>query len=629
MNGSHNFSWSTLLFFPDYRANHYDAPRPDMPSRGVVLAQSEEDQYLATSSKNKKSKQGWTADSQSSSSSSSSLPPLRLLVIGDSLAAGVGMSESSTPALPEAIASALSASTAAGNTSSSARRVVYWTCVGTPGTSSIQLVQEIQKFVQQQEERTQALLLSRQEKQRPLLQEPLVRFQRWRQRTAAGLQQWWKLVQEPVDLAEKAKYGNPDERKQQQQQQQQQQQETEASNRLQKWWKRTVLRFKRDTDLWKRFVVEREGQPPLEEVAQDTGIQQPTGQFDETDQSQQQQLLLTQETAMDCLARHNTLENPAFDINQFDIAVVLTGLNDLKDTFLPFMMSAQRARMLQEMKRQEEGEENMQQRTGLQGELLRVVKALKTTMKKSLPAELESMIKRRTSLLDDPDDDEDEDEDDDDDDDEIPRPLNTPLVTFDAPLVVFPALPITPIELSQRAPLGWFLVPIIRAMDHNKKILAESYPELLLFVESPSVQDILEVEKKRGPLWENEEGEGNKNNDRSNKTVLLKLTDAAANVRGRVEEHMRSHYKSLVQDRQEEETSSLYELCADDVLVLSRTDHGVNRHRHPGASMVSADGVHPNDSGYKFFGRLIARAILEKWEREQSAATPLSSSSTN
>jgi hypothetical protein len=62
-------------------------------------------------------------------------PPLRLLVIGDSLAAGVGMSQSGTPALPEAIARGLSQATGG--------RAVYWTCVGTPGTTSSEIVQEI------------------------------------------------------------------------------------------------------------------------------------------------------------------------------------------------------------------------------------------------------------------------------------------------------------------------------------------------------------------------------------------------------------------------------------------------------------------------------------------------------
>jgi hypothetical protein len=62
------------------------------------------------------------------------LPPLRLLVIGDSLAAGVGTSQSSTPILPISIATIVSEATG---------RPVEWFCRGVPGQNSDRLVSDI------------------------------------------------------------------------------------------------------------------------------------------------------------------------------------------------------------------------------------------------------------------------------------------------------------------------------------------------------------------------------------------------------------------------------------------------------------------------------------------------------
>lgn len=63
--------------------------------------------------------------------------PLRLLVMGDSLALGVGTHESCTAILPEALAKTLS--------KQSKGRPVYWTCHGSPGASAGWIVRELQR----------------------------------------------------------------------------------------------------------------------------------------------------------------------------------------------------------------------------------------------------------------------------------------------------------------------------------------------------------------------------------------------------------------------------------------------------------------------------------------------------
>lgn len=122
----------------DFRKNHRDAPFPDMPCSGVVvvhpLPQDTPKTNILPSMPRRTSTSSWfssfplLAEQQDPN-------PLRLLVVGDSLAAGVGVTKSGTPVLPEAIAKTLS--------SALGGRAVYWTCMGEPGLSSPQIVKEL------------------------------------------------------------------------------------------------------------------------------------------------------------------------------------------------------------------------------------------------------------------------------------------------------------------------------------------------------------------------------------------------------------------------------------------------------------------------------------------------------
>ena len=68
--------------------------------------------------------------------------PVRLLVIGDSLAIGVGQEKNPTPVMPEAIAKTISKIMGG--------RVVYWTCHGSPGASTGWIVREIERGIKRQ-----------------------------------------------------------------------------------------------------------------------------------------------------------------------------------------------------------------------------------------------------------------------------------------------------------------------------------------------------------------------------------------------------------------------------------------------------------------------------------------------
>jgi lysophospholipase L1-like esterase len=65
--------------------------------------------------------------------------PIRLLVIGDSLAIGVGQSRQCTPVMPEVLAKTLSARLGG--------RTVYWTCHGAIGASTGWIIRELERGV--------------------------------------------------------------------------------------------------------------------------------------------------------------------------------------------------------------------------------------------------------------------------------------------------------------------------------------------------------------------------------------------------------------------------------------------------------------------------------------------------
>lgn len=94
-----------------YQTSFKGAPKPQVPSHGVVLQNTNSTTLLDQ-------------------------PPLRVLVLGDSLACGVGQSDSATPVLPAVVAQTLS---------EHLQRVVYWTCYGEPGASTSWLVHELER----------------------------------------------------------------------------------------------------------------------------------------------------------------------------------------------------------------------------------------------------------------------------------------------------------------------------------------------------------------------------------------------------------------------------------------------------------------------------------------------------
>ncbi len=147
-----------VLHLMTYRNNFGHAPIPESPSHGVIVAHSNntiistnkndmmnqvQSGETITSTKNTNAvdeeeeedrlsnytfKAFYPPPPQSSSSFKITKPPLRLLVIGDSIARGVGQAHNCYPVLPQSLAKYLSRHLES--------RVVYWTAVAKPGAST-------------------------------------------------------------------------------------------------------------------------------------------------------------------------------------------------------------------------------------------------------------------------------------------------------------------------------------------------------------------------------------------------------------------------------------------------------------------------------------------------------------
>ncbi len=141
-----------------YRNNFGHAPIPQSPTHGVMVAYSNNtvssttmsgsDSHLDNMNQDidteNETMMGYTfkAFSQLSSSTlltSPSQPPLRLLVIGDSLARGVGQANNCYPVLPQSLAKYLSQHLNS--------RAVYWTAMAKPGASTKWLTQLVEEEV--------------------------------------------------------------------------------------------------------------------------------------------------------------------------------------------------------------------------------------------------------------------------------------------------------------------------------------------------------------------------------------------------------------------------------------------------------------------------------------------------
>ena len=133
-------------------------------------------------------------------------------------------------------------------------------------------------------------------------------------------------------------------------------------------------------------------------------------------------------------------------------------------------------------------------------------------------------------------------------------------------------------------------------MEYQKKKLSERYPAPVLFLEAPTEKVISDFRNKRGPLWE----------ARSREEVLFELTNKARLEQ--LEGLMKEYYDRWTEDVEEEEPTFTYDAWGPDI-------RGPMQRLQRRSPLISPDNVHPSDEGYELWGRHIANAIVEEWDR--------------
>ena len=542
----------------DFRENHRNAPFPEMPCSGVVVVRP-------------KINSGVVASAASSWFASFPLlyeqkdpDPLRLLVVGDSLAAGVGTTKQGTPVLPEAIAKSLSRALGG--------RAVHWTCMGEPGLSSPQIVKEL--LLAESEEKQQ----DSNSKERDVLEE---------------LQGWWQEKRQQQQQKHNEENGNT------------QQAEDEGEiipknpEKIRAWWQRTKENVEHDVQYLKEKIHWRDLGKSIKNRLKriPKNIPQPP-------------VLLN---------RRKTVV--ADIVAQYDIAVVVTGFNDIKNLIFPVPPPDPETIQKQVRKQKkvimDESEEKDVSGGWFEKDLYRIMSALKGKMRNYEPKQKNHKNTSRG------DDERDDSSDSDSNNDIGIKPSDSLLIKqvesrnglVHRPMVVFPANP----HFAEKVyPLIWFANPMIEFMEQQKKKLAETYPAPVLFLEGPSPKTISDYVNERGPYWE-----ASKNED-----VLLKITNKAQHALERVEKLMKEYYDMWTIDMEEAEPTYVYDVFGPDIEGPLVHLHGdLDRMTlKPRSPLISPDKVHPSDEGYELWGRHIADAIVKEWDRQKQENTPQNTS---
>mmetsp|Transcript_32145 Transcript_32145/g.78352 ORF Transcript_32145/g.78352 Transcript_32145/m.78352 type:complete len:855 (+) Transcript_32145:302-2866(+) len=571
-----------------YRVKYGDSPLPLAPSHGIVKCISSKASSSTTTTTTtidasdapgtpstpllevdgiiKKSGTVVVDGDANDTSNNTNASPLRLLVIGDSLAVGVGQSKCSTPIMPETIAKSLSKSMNG--------RPVLWTCHGAPGASAGWIVRELERsfrhgqFIQQQT----YYPLSPVKTKKPTLPRD-------------------------EDLQGEQYFQNDDN------------QINGAMN-----------------DISSRSF--------------DSASSSSSSSFASLNENQDGDNDDEAVPWSERLKDHKIRFDPDV-LGPFDIAIVLTGSNDLKSAFFPFLLTGEDA----EFRRQAQ-----QRGGGYDTELTRILQVLNERMRMKLqtlrhqvevakdrvlesvdtirerlhshdmtaevkensqsgahpnvgegtvgilvgndgvdskstaridPRERDGSYQKSsnshtnlnsTDML--------------DDNTNHTVSSHGALNSSMFPMVVLPGLPARALPIFNIPPLRWLAVPIVDIMDSHKETLSKHHDGEVLFVDAPPADTIAEYACQEGMYRDDEE------QDR----ILLRLRDIKKRRKQRIESDMAQYSNKKGQPRLPEDLP-----------------HGKKHF-----AVFSEDGIHPNDAGYAFWGRHIANAIVEEWKRKQN-----------
>mmetsp|Transcript_11579 Transcript_11579/g.24419 ORF Transcript_11579/g.24419 Transcript_11579/m.24419 type:complete len:492 (+) Transcript_11579:229-1704(+) len=267
--------------------------------------------------------------------------------------------------------------------------------------------------------------------------------------------------------------------------------------------------------------------------------------------------------------------NDGIGKENYDIVVVLTGLNDMKGKMLPFLTT-------------EEGKND----SGFKEELRQIFFLLKEKLEWKI-ASMQQTRKKPTLI-----------------ECDCVTPHATTQEADDTkgfekqekatrPLMVLPALPTQVIPLFQYPPISWFVQPLFQCLDNEKKALSEEHPGTILFVEAPSSEFVQKIEEIIS-----------KGSQRSKERVVLAIKDIKASAERKIEELMREYSSAHSSQGEECETEKSHDEAFYSNLTRKMPDF-------LGSKLVSFDKIHPNDDGYDFWGRHIAAAIIDEWRQKK------------
>lgn len=494
----------------NYRLRYAKAPVPRAPSHGVVKCTS-----LKRDSQ--------TPSPMAAISEDEMETPLRLLLIGDSLAVGVGQSSSCTPIMPDVIAKELSKELGG--------RPVMWTCHGTPGASTGWIIRELEKFMK------------------------------------SGV---FQLLSSPDKKKKFQHYSTMD---------------SDDSDHP-------------TTEMLNCC-------PTASDDSSCDSTDSPLYHLDEDLQAWQRRL------------KQQRIDFDPQSLAPFDIAVVLTGSNDLKNACFPFL------------KKEEDSDGVSTQASDYGKELQRLLKTLNCRMRRQIQTIQQSVrvakekvqetvdtvvvrtlgrgsslrnINSDTQLVDNPDEEVDlysvscttsENGDSTAKTNETTRLLRMEEAAESNhqsffPMVVLPGMPANALPAFDAFPLRHLAHPMVEIMDGHKRNISNAHDGEVLFVNPPSKKALSEFSEKKGIYW----SQGVDDN------VLLSACDISQRKKEAMEDDMKEYY---------EEYQTTFECNPPKAYKYF--------------SAFSADGIHPNDNGYNFWGRYIGNAIVMEWRRKQGIET--------
>jgi lysophospholipase L1-like esterase len=446
-------------------------------------------------------------------------PPLRLLVVGDSLAIGVGQARSSTPIMPEAIAKTLSKQLGG--------RIVYWTCHGAPGASTGWLVREIERGV--------------------------------------------------TYLSEQRSNGKGG--------------EDDDLHALKMELESTITYMDESSS---DESSAGEAMTSQHDVFVDSGfVGGDTKGWDE-DSSRSHQHNCGMGTSLaqwkERLSHHRKRFDDPDVLGPYDVVIVLTGSNDLKSAFFPFLLTGEDAEFRRQARQRggsytkelrrllETLNEKMQQRIQT---IVHQVEVASESVREKVEETMEYIAPGSSARL--------------QSSPRAARRLVNPasveictdqqIVTSDRkdaarhfPLVVLPGMPSRALPIFRSIPLRWLAIPIVDIMDMHKRNFSKSHPREVLFVPPPSLSDLSQYAEEAGEMWE----------QRFQENTVLSLRDIKKKDCQRIEGDMRQYY---------ENTKSW-------INRMPRLFIQPSVYR-----LFSIDQVHPCDEGYDFWGRYLGNSI--------------------